>query len=153
MQLVIINGGIVSTCRGCDRQTRHPHIQLTSQKAGGTKLLCADFTTGLDAFPLFFFLGSDTAHYIQVRILLIKHFFFFPFGTCFHLRLERDRVTSLTAEWNFQGPRLQPNTWTHGHMEWGKRWMNEIHIFRSPCEAHRQTSDCEGYVPPWTLQH
>lgn len=76
MQLVIINGGIVSTCRGCDRQTRHPHIQLQVRRQEELSSFVQTPQQAWTLSPSFFFLGSDTAHYIQVRILLIKRFFF-----------------------------------------------------------------------------
>lgn len=63
MQLVIINGGIVSTCRGCDRQTRHPHssIQLEVRRQ---EELSSCVQTSQQAWTLSpLSLGSNTAHY------------------------------------------------------------------------------------------
>lgn len=43
----------------------------------------------------------------------------------------------------FQTSTQRMNTWTH---EMSGGWMNEIHIFISPYEAHQWSSDCEGFV-------
>ncbi len=67
MQLVLINGGRVSTCRGCDRQTHHPHIgiQLEVRRQKELTLLCADFHNKPKHLPPFS--GSNTARYPDIN--------------------------------------------------------------------------------------
>lgn len=132
MQLVIINGGIVSTCRGCDRQTHHPHISIQLEIRRQEELsFCVQ--TSQQAWTLFHpFSGSNTAHYPGMnspwKVFTLAH----------ASSKAGDHITYLKAEWKkFSGSQTSTqhmNSWTR---EMRERWMNEIHIFKSLCEAQQ----------------
>lgn len=128
MQLVIVNGGRVSTCRGCDRQTRHPHIQLgvrRQEELSSRVQTSQQAWTPAPAPPSFIFLLGPTLLSIRVWILLLKHFLWHML----HLRLENEPCDVSESRMRFSGSQTSTqhmNSWTD---EMRERWMNEIHIF------------------------
>lgn len=127
MQRVIIKWGIVSTCRGWGRQTRHPHSSIhledRRQEELGAHVQTSQHAWTL--FPMFW-----VQHYSISRCDSPKKRLFL--WHMLHLRLEKDHKMPLKAEWNLQRPRLQLDTWTNGHMKWVKyEWMKSTSTSKS----------------------
>lgn len=152
MQLVIFNGGRVSTCRGCDRQTRHPHISIQLEVRRQEELnSCVQTSqqawTQPPTHPPFL---VQQCSLLQVRTpLKWENKNRFSSGTCFILNWRKDHVTYLKAEWNFQGP----NAWSHGHMKWRRdEWMKSTSFYVHVKPISRPWS-VKGYSPPWTSRN
>lgn len=132
MQLVIINEGVFSTCRGCDRQSHHPHTSIQLKVRRNLGLVCRLQNRPGHHPPfqiLYFAFGSST---IQLGILLVERFLWHML----HLRLEKDHVVSLKRQNEiFRVPDFSPthelmDTWNEGRMnEWNPHLYKSV---RSP---------------------
>lgn len=119
------------------------------QKAGGTKLSCANFPTGLRTFLRF---ESNTTPIANMDCPKRKRPFFSPFWHMLLLRLEEKPSGILKSRMKFRGSQTSTqhvNKWTH---EMGEKWMNEIPAFKVQRKETRKPKDYAGCVPPWTSE-
>lgn len=141
MQLVII----VSTCRGCDRQTQHPHIQLQVRRQ---EELSSRVQTSQQAWTLSLPSLGPTLLTIQVWILLLKREKT-PLAHASSKPGERPHDVVEKQNEIFRVPDFNP---THELMDtWNEGKMNEWnpHLYKSVWSPSVDL----WLVPPWTLQH
>lgn len=148
MQLVMINWGIVSTCRKCDRQTYHPHISI-QLKVRRQEELSSRVQTSRQALALSPVLSATLLQLKVWAVLKEKKQDPFPLV---HASFKRKTIRCLwkynEISWvpDFNPTREQMDTWNGWNMnEWNPS-------FQSPKEVNQKTSDYAGYVPPWTLE-